>query len=318
MQIDLKKDIQKYWLFLFLIILLVLMALFKISLNEILETVSHLKVWQLLLLVFIYFLISVSLILSRKYLLYYLSATPTTRNLVYIHFSTMAAHYSTPAKLGFPLAVYLLKKFEDIPYSTGTAMILIELVVNTGICGFIALIGSFFYFTLDSVVLLYLFLSLFALLVLAYFVGRHMMRRPQENGRIYRFVKNIVEAFSRIPWDKLTCYGLITTFIQLLGSINLVLLARFFSADLSLLQSLVANSTAFFLGAISMVPMGLGVREASMLFYLHHMGLKNEVGLSIVTIQRLLSTGLSFVLGAIFASVLGLKNTSQTTNSVNE
>jgi uncharacterized membrane protein YbhN (UPF0104 family) len=131
-------------------------------------------------------------------------------------------------------------------------------------------------------------------------------------------VKNIVESFSRISWAKLICYGLITTLIQLLGSLNLVLLSHFFSGDLSLFQSLVANSTAFFLGAISMVPMGLGVRETSMLFYLHHMGLKDEVGLSIVTIQRLLSTGLSFVLGAFFGSVLGLKNLSQSSNNVNE
>ena len=318
MQVDIKKYIQKYWLFLFFIILFVLMALFKISLKEILGTVSHLKVWQLLVLLFIYCLISTFLILSRKYLLYALSTAPSARNLVYIHFTTMAAHYSTPAKLGFPLAVYLLKKFEDIPYGTGTAMILIELIVNTGICGLIALIGSFFYFTVYSWVLMYLLLSLFALLVLAYFVAHRVMRKAKENSRIYQFIKTIIEAFSRISWDKLICYGLIMTFIQLLGSLNLVLLSHFFFADLSLFQSLVANSTAFFLGAISMVPMGLGVREASVLFYLHHMGVRNEVGLSIVTIQRLLSTGLSFVLGAIFGSVLGLKNVSQTTNSVND
>lgn len=294
------------------------MALFKISLKDIWGTVSHLKVWHLLILLSIYCLISTSLILSRKYLLHALSATPSTRNLIYIHFSTMAAHYSTPAKLGFPLAVYLLKKFENIPYGTGTAMILIELIVNTGLCGFIALIGSFFFFTLDSMVVLYLFLSLLVFLVLTYFVARQIMRNAQKDSKIHQFVKNIIESFSRISWAKLICYGLITTFIQLLGSLNLVLLSHFFSGDLSLFQSLVANSTAFFLGAISMVPMGLGVRETSMLFYLHHMGLKDEVGLSIVTIQRLLSTGLSFVLGAFFGSLLGLKNVSKNSNNVNK
>jgi uncharacterized membrane protein YbhN (UPF0104 family) len=315
---NLKKYIQKYWLFLFFIILFVLIALFKISLKEILGTVSHLKVWQLLALLFLYGLISTSVILSRKYLLYALSTTATTRNLIYIHFSSMAAHYSTPAKLGFPLTVYLLKKFEDVPYGTGTAMILIELMVSTGICGFLALIGSFFYFTLDSRVLTCLLLSLFVLLVLAYFATHRMMRKAKENSRIYQFTKSVIEAFSRISWGKLICYGLIMTFIQVLGSLNLVLLSHFFFANLSLFQSIVANSTAFFLGAISMVPMGIGVREASMLFYLHHMGLNNEVGLSIVTIQRLLSTGLSFVLGTIFGSGLGLKNASQTTNSAND
>jgi len=317
-KVNLKRYMQKYWLFLFFIIIFTLMALFKISLKEILNTVSHLKVWQLLALVFLYALISTSMILSRKYLLYTLSTTVTIRNLIYIHFSSMAAHYSTPAKIGFPLTVYLLKKFEDVPYGTGTAMILIELIVSTGICGFIALIGSLFYLTLDSRIIVYLILSLFALLGLVYFAAHRMMGKAQKNGRIYLFAKNVIEAFSRISWGKGIWYGLIMTFIQVLGSLYLVLLSHFFFAKLSLFQSLVANSTAFFLGAISMVPMGIGVREASMLFYLQHMGIRNEVGLSIVTIQRLLSTGLSFVLGIIFGTGLGLKNASQITNSVHD
>jgi len=317
-KVNLKKYIQKYWLFLFFIMLFALMALFKISFKEILDTVSQLKVWQLLVLLLLYGLISTSIILSRKYLLYALSTNVTTRNLIYIHFSSMAAHYSTPAKIGFPLTVYLLKKFEDVPYGTGTAMILIELIVSTGICGFIALIGSFFFFTLDSRVLIYMVLSLFAVLALAYFAAYRMMGKAQKNGRIYQFIKSVIEAFSRISMGNRICYGLIMIFIQVLGSLYLVLLSHFFFAKLSLFQSLVANSTAFFLGAISMIPMGIGVREASMLFYLQHMGIRNDVGLSIVTIQRLLSTGLSFVLGTIFGAGLGLKNAAQTANNAND
>ena len=61
-------------------------------------------------------------------------------------------------------------------------------------------------------------------------------------------------------------------------------------------------------GAGIRVPIGLGVREASMLFYLRHLGIPDDTGLSIVTIQRLLSTGLSFLLGSIIGAALGLKN----------
>jgi uncharacterized membrane protein YbhN (UPF0104 family) len=316
--VNLKKCIQKYWLLLLFIILFALMALFKISLKEIADTLSHLKVWQLLVLLLLYGLISTAIIFSRKYLLYALSTAVTIRNLIYIHFSSMAAHYSTPAKIGFPLTVYLLKKFEDVPYGTGTAMILIELIVSTGICGVIALIGSFFYFTFDSRVLICLIVSLLALLVLVYLAARRMMGRTQKNGKIKEFTKSVIEAFSRISWKKGICYGLLMMFIQVLGSLYLVLLSLFFFEKLSLIQSLVANSTAFFLGAISMIPMGLGVREASMLFYLQHMGISNKVGLSIVTIQRLLSTGLSFVLGSLFGAGLGLKNASQMADSVHD
>jgi uncharacterized membrane protein YbhN (UPF0104 family) len=96
--------------------------------------------------------------------------------------------------------------------------------------------------------------------------------------------------------------------IQVFSSVNLLLLCRFFSADLSLWQAVTAGSSAFFIGAISMIPMGLGTRDASMLFYLKLLGIAGPTGISIVTIQRLLSTGLSFILGTLFGAVLGLKN----------
>ena len=126
--------------------------------------------------------------------------------------------------------------------------------------------------------------------------------------RVYQLIRDIHQAFTHIALPHLTIFISMRIFIQLLSGINLCLLCFFFSSELSLLQAIVAGSSAFFLGAISMVPMGLGVREASMLFYLHHMGISHEIGLSIVTIQRLLFTGFAFVLGTIFGAILGVRS----------
>lgn len=314
MKKNLKKNVQKYWLLFFFVILFLFMGLFKISLKDIWGTVSSLKLWQLLLLLFVYFLISTSLIAARKYLLFALSTTPKLKNLVFIHFSTMAAHYSTPAKLGFPLAVYLLKKFDNISYATGSAMIIMELVVSTGICGIISFTGAFFYFTdrINTLVFSFLYLSLLCLLT--FFGIKFILRRSNENSRIYQFLRSVQGAFSQVAVSHLFIYISLMIIVQLIGSMTLVLLSIFFSEEISFCQALIANSTAFFLGAISMIPMGLGIREASILFYLRHLGITNEIGISIVTMQRLLSTGLTFVLGAIFGSVLGLKNVSQSSS----
>ena len=307
MEIDIKQWVEKYWLLFFVAILFVFMALFKISLKAIWKAISSLELWQLLLIILIYFLISAFLILARRYLLYSLSYKPKLKNLVYIHFSTMAAHYSTPAKLGFPLTVYLFKRFDNVPYATGTTMILIELFVSTGICGIIALLGSFFYFSNSMKPLVSVFFWLFVIIVPLIGVSFVLMKSAK-NSRVNRFIKDVHGAFADIAVNHLIIYVLITFFVQLLGSINLVLMSSFLSSELSIFQALIASSAAFFLGAISMIPMGLGVREASMLFYLHHVGITNEIGLSIVTIQRLLSTGLSFVLGTLFGAILGMKN----------
>ena len=307
MKIDPRQWVSRYWLFFFFIIVFVFMAVFKISLRDIWGAISSLRLFQFGLLFFVYLLISLFSIMARKYLLYSLSSPSRFKNLVLIHFSSRAAHYSTPAKLGFPFTVYLLKKFEDIPYTTGTVMIVIELVVSTGICGLIAFFGSYFYFSDKTNVVLPLFLF-FVICVLTLYVVSHILRTKAGNSRYYQFIKDVYESFQHLHRYNSLLYILIMAFIQIFSGINLVLLAHFFSADLPLWQAVIAQSAAFFLGALSMVPMGLGVREASVLFFLYHVGIPKEVGLSIVTIHRLVSTGLNFALGLIFGAIIGVKN----------
>jgi len=311
MKIDFMQWVSRYWLLFFFVIVFFFMAIFQITLRDIWGAISSLKLWQFVLLLFIYLLISLFQIISRKYLLYSLLSPSKFKNLIFIHFSSMAAHYSTPAKIGFPLAVYLLHKFDKVPYATGTTMILIELIVSTTICGVIAFVGTFFYFTSNTKVLILSFSYLFIFGLLAFSGVRIFLKKGNKNSRIYLFIKNVHEAFSHITVYHLIMYIFLIVFIQLLGGITLVLLTSFFSKEILLWQAVVANSTAFFLGAISMIPMGLGVREGSILFYLRHLGITNEIGISIVTIQRLFSTGLSFVLGVIFGAILGVRHIKQ-------
>ncbi|NNG07049.1 MAG: flippase-like domain-containing protein [Desulfobacteraceae bacterium] len=310
----LNKFVGKYWLLLFFILIILFMGIFQISFQDIWQAFSSLELWQLGLLFLVYLLISLFLIISRKYLLHSLRSPSKLKNLFLIHFASMTAHYSTPAKLGFPLTVYLLKKLEDIPYATGTAVVLIELVVSTGICGVIAVFGSYFYFA-DKASRILPFLLLFVLCVLGLCVVGVILRKKTLKSPLFRFIGDLYDAFKRLDRINTSLYIAVRLFIQVFSGVSLMLLARFFSSDLSLLQAVVAGSTAFFLGALSMIPMGLGVREASVLFYLHYVGIPNEVGLSIVTIQRLLSTGLSFALGMLLGTLLGVKNLSSNSNT---
>ena len=293
------------------------MTISRISFNDIWKIILSLKLWQLSALLAVYFLISFFRIISRKYLLYSLYSSCRFKNLALIHFASMAAHYSTPVKIGFPFAVYLLNRFENIPYPYGTAAILIELTVSTGICGVIAIIGGFFYFRQYSYFLFQILLIAIVLGLIALWGVRHFFRKINKGSRLRKFISDIGDAFSHVAPNHLILYTSITVFIQIFSSVNLVLLCYFFSAHLSIGQAVTAGSTAFFVGAMSMIPMGLGTRDASMLFYLKLFGIASSSGISIVAIQRLISTGLSYVLGILFGAVLGLKNVIAENNNGN-
>ncbi|MCP3876696.1 MAG: flippase-like domain-containing protein [Desulfobacteraceae bacterium] len=305
---DIKHWVEKYWFFFFIIFFFVLAFIYKISVKDFLKTVALLELWQLFIIILIYLMISASFIIARKYLLYSLSYTPKIKDLVLIHFSSMAAHYSTPAKLGFLTSIYLLKRFHNIPYATGTAMIFIELTVSTGLCGIIALFGSVYYITNSMKALILSFFILSMLMITVIYYSGSILKKLPMNSRIRKFVKDINDAFSHMRAMHLIVYLLILFSGRILASVNLVLMCFFFSSKLSIYHALIASSAAFFFGAISMVPMGLGIREASLIYYLSVVGVTNEIGLLVATIERLLFTGISVVLGILSSAMLGIKN----------
>ena len=300
--------IGKYWLLFFFLVLFVFMAIFKIPFRQFLSSLSSLQFWQYLLLILLYFAISFSLILTRKYLLFSLSSPSKLKNLVLIHFASMAAHYTTPAKIGFPLTVYLLNRLDAVPYANGTTIILIELFVGTSLCGIIAFLGSLFYFTDKTNIFLFSSLALLVVGALGFYGARFLSAKRTGTGRISQFIDDMYGTFSRISLQSLIIYLLLILIVQLFGGFSLALVAFFLDTKISLWQAVIANSAAFFLGSLSMIPMGIGVREGSLLFYLSQFGVPNEAAIAIVLVQRLLSTGLSLVLGLILGTLLGLRN----------
>ena len=220
----------------------------------------------------------------------------------------MAAHYSTPAKIGFPLTVYLLNKREEIPYVKGTTLVLIELSVNMGICGGFALLGSLFYFREYVGNIIQVLSTLTSIGLIFLFILRYVVKNQKNNNRVITIIRQVLEAFSTITLGKALVYGLIIGGTQIFSSVSLVVLCFFFSIDISIWQAVTASSAAFFLGAVTMIPMGLGIREASMILFLSRFGVDNVTSISIVTVQRLLSTGLSFILGSIVGAILGIHN----------
>ena len=69
---------------------------------------------------------------------------------------------------------------------------------------------------------------------------------------------------------------------------------------------MVAYSSAFIIGAVSMIPMGLGTRDLSMVFYLSSFGVPSDVAIVITAIQRVITTGLGYLLGLVASGIIGI------------
>jgi len=304
----LRHFITKYWLLLFFICISLFIIIYDISFSDISSQLSRLTIWQLGVLVTVVFVSMGMHILSRIYLLNVLDAKCTFRNVTYIYFSTLAANYSTPVKIGYPLAIYLLNKFDKVPLSKGTAMLLIELVFSTGVCGIIALfsIGTLTNNFLDIrylyIIMLCAFGVVFLIIVTNYF-SNYFVQNP-----ICKQLNDLIFSLKNISFIQIFLYSIFVIILRIIDGFSLWLLAGFIAEPISIWQAIISSSAAFFIGSISMVPMGIGTRDISLIIYLQHYGVSDATALIIITIQRMLSTGLTFILGMIFGSVIGIKN----------
>lgn len=302
-----KRWISRFWLLVFFALIFTLMAKFKISFKDLVQTALQLKYWQLYVILLLFAFIACLEILLRRFLLSGYAKVCSVKTLGLIHFSTMAAHYSTPVKIGFPLTVYLLNKFENIPYSVGSAIVLIELFASLFVCGLIAVFGMLFYFENLSVYLVLFIVVSLVVLVVMIKKKRLNLSRYKGLSKITDFLLQVVVALSTLSFKRAFLYLVFFFLIRAVGSLNLYLLTIFLAENITFLQALFSGSTAFFIGAMSMIPMGLGARDVSMLFLLNHFGVTHETGMIIVSIQRVLFTGVSFLLGVISGSWLGIK-----------
>lgn len=172
-----------------------------------------------------------------------------------------------------------------------------------------AFIGSLFFFQNRASVL---FITVFAVGAAGLLLPRLVAAiGNRTTGRIGNFFAELRSSLACLTLAQAIQYLIIRAGVLVLGAINLIVISYFFSYKISFVAALVAANTAFFIGAISMIPMGIGTREATMLFYLDFFGMPPETAIAIITIQRLISTGLTFVIGSALLSVLGMVKIKQ-------
>nr|NQU89952.1 flippase-like domain-containing protein [Bacteroidota bacterium] len=303
---------QRYGI-LFFILALVMVAYFSgVSFNEIFESLIKLKPLQILVLVSGFLFISLITIFGKKLLLYFLGYKVRFINLTLIHFASISAHYATPAKIGFPVTVFLLKKMENVPVTVSTASIFVELFVSMFFTGVVGFVGSAIYFrdeirsfSYGLIIFLVVFICLGFLIFILY----------QKSKKVKLFFHELITSLKLLTISKAILYILLHVVLQISLAAYLVLVTYYFKGSLNLWHAMIAHSSAFFIGAISMVPMGLGTRDISLIWYLQSFGVSSSIGISVIAIQRIMMTGLGYLLGLVAAGIIGVH--SMTSNKKN-
>jgi uncharacterized protein (TIRG00374 family) len=228
--------------------------------------------------------------------------------------ASLSVNYVTPVKVGIPLRVYLYRYFMGIPAATGTALITLEALLGIVVPALIAIAGvaSLFPFIgfLRPVVLLLIVGSVFAAVTLfpsrriKPFVRRLPLQRAVK--RIASFGGQVQISLRNLPvWALLS-----TTILIILNlaavAIRLHLVLQMLGYAVSPMALLYVQAIAVTTGNLSMIPMGLGVRDASLVLLLAQLGVPNEIALSVGVIQRLFSPGWPLLLGLISANILGI------------
>lgn len=299
-----KKLILRYSIIIVFLMIFVLVYYSGISLGDLLLNLKKLNLLQIIVIITWFLVISSISIIGKKTILFFLGYPVSLKNIILIHFASISAHYSTPAKIGYPVSIYLLKKLEGIPVAVSSASLAIELFISVFLTGMVGIIGSIMYFR-DRLQSFSngLLLVLFATIIIAVII--YMLYKQSNKLKI--FFEELKESIKLLSLSKVIIYIAVQIAVQVSIAFHVILIAHFLSSDLNFWHALVAYSSAFIIGAISMVPMGLGARDLSMVYYLSGFGVLSEVAIVITAIQRVISTGLGYLLGLTASGIIGIK-----------
>jgi len=118
---------------------------------------------------------------------------------------------------------------------------------------------------------------------------------------------DIVTAVRGVPLRSLgAAAGIYAAMFVLLG-VRSFYAFQLFGGSMNVMQLVGISAAAFALGSVSLLPMGLGVRDATLVALFVQAGADRDVAIAVAALDRLLSTGVPFLLGLLSAQILGVQ-----------
>ena len=223
-----------------------------------------------------------------------------------LHRLSLVSGYLFPLKIGLPMKVYFFKKYLDVPVNKTSAAIFFEASVHVVLitAGGI-LLGGTKYIFLDIRTVILLGLGGLVLFLLFWKYSARLTRFSWVR-KIEDFLIKTKESFVESSRNKARVSLIFVLYIMmiLLYISRVGILLSAINAPLPFLQIARAVLISSFITTLSMVPGGYAVREASLSFFLVQEGIALEATLIVAFLDRILSTGTSFLLGGMSSLIV--------------
>jgi len=229
--------------------------------------------------------------------------------------SSLAVGYFLPGKVGLPVRVYLYHRLFGLTVGVSFGLVGWEMAVTTFIPLIFSIPGLWIFYPYPRLFFSVLFLlCLIPSSILAgYFLWHYgakiswLYKIRRFFSRLSPFVEGLTHTLRSLDFWIIALLSLFYFFVLLCSVWFAHLLLLYFGTPVSLFTLLSIQSLSYLAGVVSMMPMGLGARDLSLAVLLGKVGVPADVATYTVLIQRVIATGLSFLLGLISWQILGLK-----------
>jgi uncharacterized protein (TIRG00374 family) len=216
----------------------------------------------------------------------------------------------TPGKMGELLKAYLVKQLTGTSISKTAPIIFVERITDFVSLMLIALAGAYYYNYGRTIVII---VALFFFIIILFLSNRKIalpiLKLMEKNNFLNKHLLKIHNAYdssyqmlSPFPLLKMTVVSLFSWFFECLG--YYLILRNFpINIHISLLWSAFSYCFAIIIGAISMLPGGLGVTEGSLTFMLIQKGISNQYAVASTFIIRAVTLWFAVLIGVISVSI---------------
>ena len=213
----------------------------------------------------------------------------------------------TPGKVGELMKSYLVKQIKNIPVSKTAPIIFAERITDSTSLLIFAIVGAYsFSYGTDIVILISLFLVLLLLIISNKKIALPLLKLLEKNNFLSKHLEKIHNAYESsyqllrpLPLFYMTLVSLISWSFECL-SYYLILII--FKMDIGFLWSSFSYAFATIVGAVSMLPGGLGVTEGSLTFLGIHKGFPKEIAVASTFIVRVVTLWFAVLVGIIGVS----------------